>query len=256
MMSYGSRLRPDFVGVGVQKAGTSSVADFLRDSGAHMPYVAKSHLKELHWFKPRWRTTLLLQKTYRFNFSTLRTSGEYTPNYVEHPLCLGQLAEAAPKAKIIVFLRSPFERTISALNHGRGIGVIDPDTPGDELIDQAWKADGNGWVARSIRRSTYVSDLEVLFRLFSREQVFVGFFEDWVSTARGITVATELAEFLSLPTPDETGARIRKANEAEWHLRKNGAKRLEISEATERRLRDYFSQFAARLEAEVGPLPW
>ncbi|WP_245868023.1 sulfotransferase domain-containing protein [Pontimonas salivibrio] len=244
------------MGVGVQKAGTSSVAAFLRESGAHMPLFAQSRSKELHWFKPRRRTSPIRQMAYRLNFSRHRVSGEYTPNYIEHPLSLGQLAEAAPRAKILVFLRNPFQRTISALNHARGLGVINPDTPGDVLIEQAWRADGNSWLARSIRRSTYVSDLEVLFKLFPRDRVFIGFFEHWVSPEHGMTVATELTQFLVLPSPDETGASIRKANEAEWHLRKNGAKRLEISEATEHRLRDYFSQFVPQLEAEVGPIPW
>jgi hypothetical protein len=221
-----------------------------------MPLFAPSRSKELHWFKPRRRTSILRKKAYKLNFSRHQVSGEYTPNYIEHPLNLAQLAEAAPHSRIIVFLRDPFERTISALNHARGIGVLDPNAPGDQLIDQAWRADGNSWLARSIRRGTYVSDLEVLFRLFQRERVFIGFFEHWVSPENGMTVATELTQFLSLNSPEETGARVRKANEAEWHLRKNGAQRLEISEATEHRLRDYFSQFAPRLEAEVGPLPW
>lgn len=244
------------MGVGVQKAGTSSVAAFLRDSGAHMPRFARSRLKELHWFKPRHRTSPLRQRAYKLNFSRRRISGEFTPNYIEHALCLAQLVSAAPQAKIIVFLRDPFERTISALNHARGIGSINPDIPGDELVDQAWRAEGNGWLARSLRRSTYVSDLEVLFRLFSRDRVFVGFFEDWTSPDRGMSVATELAKFLTLPSPDETRVDIRKVNEAEWHLGKNKAKRVEISETTEERLRDYFSQFTPRLEAELGPLPW
>jgi hypothetical protein len=221
-----------------------------------MPPSPYSPAKELHWFKPRHRTSTLSLRAYKLNFSSRRISGEYTPNYLEHPLILGQLAEAAPRARILVFLRNPFQRTISALNHARGIGAIDPDVPGDEIIEQAWRGDGMGWLARSIRRSTYVSDLEVLFRLFSREQIFIGFFEQWISPERGVTVAGELAQFLSLPSPDETGARIRKVNEAAWHLNKNGAKKLEVSASTEHRLKDYFSQFAPRLEAQVGPLPW
>jgi hypothetical protein len=247
---------PDLVGVGVQKAGTSSVADFLRASGMAMPPVAKAPQKELHWFKPSGRMSGIRGGLYPANFLTGRVRGEFTPNYIEHPLVLSQLADAAPHTKVVVFLRDPFARVVSAYNHARGIRKIPPEMTAAELLAKSWKGEGNGWISRAIRRSTYVSDLENLFRRFPENQVFVGFFEDWVKGASATSIHHELAQFAGLPTPDETGVRIGTVNSAEHQLSKAGLPPIEFDSESRLFLQEYFHQFRARLINLVGPVPW
>ena len=247
---------PDVVGVGVQKAGTSSVSDFLRNSGMSFPRAAKSPNKELHWFKHSGRFGGIKKFLYPANFVLGSLRGEFTPNYIEHPLILSQLAEAAPEAKIIVMLRNPTHRTISSLNHARGIGKLNPHSSPAELLNASWLGEGNGWLSRAIRRGTYVSDLQNLFRLFPSKQVFVGYFEHWVDPKQGLRLAGDLAEFIGVPSPRETGISITKVNSASHNLDKSGAKPLEPTIEDIAFLDDYFHQFRAPLEELVGPLPW
>lgn len=247
---------PDVVGVGVQKSGTSSVANFLRDSGMVFPRIAKSPDKELHWFKNTARLRTLRRNLYPVNFMAGGVRGEYTPNYIEHPIVLSQLRDAAPSAKIIVFLRDPVERTISSLNHARGIGKVPLGMEFRELIQKSWRGDGNGWISRAIRRGTYVADLENLLRLYPREQVFIGFFEDWVDAVTGLKVANNLARFVGLPPPEVSGAQIQPANTAMHHLSKVDGKPLRMEDETKAFLRDYFATFRPRLIDLIGPVPW
>ena len=244
-------MRPDFVGIGVQKAGTSSVADFLVASGATFPRGTK----ELHWMGKR-RAASFRRSTYKLNFSTGAVRGEFTPNYIEWPNALLDLYAACPQTKLLVFLRNPVDRFISAVNHARGIGKIPASQSGDEILDLAWAAQGVGWVSRAIRRGTYVADLRSVFRLFKRSQVFVGFFEDWVSPQRSDALAKDLTRFIGLPEPDLSGARILATNSKEHHLRKRRLAPTKLSPSSYSFLEEYFSQFRPELEELVGPVPW
>lgn len=251
MKPLGSSTKPDFVGIGVQKAGTSSVADFLAASGATFPRGKK----ELHWLGKR-RTAAIRRSTYKLNFLKGQVSGEFTPNYIEWPNALLELHQVCPKTKLIVFLRNPVDRFISSLNHGRGIGKVPGHLSGDEILDLAWRAKGVGWVSRAIRRGTYVGDMRNVFRLFRRTQVFVGFFEDWVSPERSEALANDLTRFIGLPSPDFSGARILVSNSKEHHLSKRQLAPVELSASSHTFLESYFSQFRPELEELVGPLPW
>lgn len=103
---------PDFVGVGVQKAGTSWWYRLIvrHPHVFHAPGVHKErhyfktfyeepfdqrHVKEYHQWFPRPKQML---------------SGEWTPTYMAQFWTPSLLREAAPDTKILVMLRDPIER--------------------------------------------------------------------------------------------------------------------------------------------------
>jgi hypothetical protein len=118
------RVLPDFVIVGAQKAGTTSLYAYLR---AH-PNVLPAAFKEVHFFDTcEWDAG---PEAYRANFPlkvhmalARRLSrrpvitGEATPYYLYHPLAAERLAATAPDAKIIILLRDPVERALSHYWH-------------------------------------------------------------------------------------------------------------------------------------------
>ncbi len=106
---------PDFVGIGVPKAGTSWWFSLIE---AH-PDVTSSPLKELNffnrWFFERERAGLvsdddLLGYQSFFPRPPGALSGEWTPSYVFSYRLPPLLRRAAPGAKLIVLLRDPVER--------------------------------------------------------------------------------------------------------------------------------------------------
>ncbi|HET7207519.1 MAG TPA: sulfotransferase domain-containing protein [Terriglobales bacterium] len=114
---------PDFLIVGAQKAGTTSLADYLT---AH-PDVIPPKWKEVHFFDLDYHRGL---EWYRSHFpvygrprlkSFLRhhrlMTGDATPYYIFHPLVPERAFQALPHAKIIVMLRDPVDRAYSHYNH-------------------------------------------------------------------------------------------------------------------------------------------
>ncbi len=120
---------PTWVGVGVQKAGTTWWHSLI---AAHPDVVMTSGLpKELHFFDRFWNQDLSKAETQLyaeyFCRPTGRAAGEWTPRYMFDPWTPALLRQAAPDARIIVLLRDPIERYRSGLSYDleRG-GVFGP----------------------------------------------------------------------------------------------------------------------------------
>ena len=83
--------------------------------------------------------------------------GEWTPDYLSDPWSLSCLHEAAPEARLLVVLRDPVDRFISALTHV----VAEGRRP---TTDDARVA---------FQRGSYASALASVLRLYQRESLLV-----------------------------------------------------------------------------------
>jgi hypothetical protein len=148
---------PDFVGVGVQKAGTTWWLDLIV---AH-PDVDPPIVKELHYLE-RYRSRPFDQAAiarYHRLFSRRpgRIAGEWTPGYIARPWSLDALVAAAPDAKVLVALRDPIDRLVSQRTMHARNGVV----PSSAIV------------ALAVRRGDYATQLEDLFTRLPRERVLV-----------------------------------------------------------------------------------
>lgn len=171
--------RAHFIVAGVQKAGTTAIHDFL----AQHPQVALLRDQALHFFDkeehfadepdygilhgnfdPGWRW---------------RVAGEVTADYLYYPRALERISAYNPKMKLIISLRNPTDRAFSQWNMRR-----EKDQEPLEFLDALkrdqengiWKGPrGNAYVARSL----YSPQLERVFALFPREQVFILKYENF-----------------------------------------------------------------------------
>ena len=114
------RALPDFLIVGTQRGGTSSLYKYL---GQH-PEVSPSTRKEVEFFSTRFDAGV---EWYRAHFPLRRRSGrlhtfEATPDYLLHPLAAERAYRLLPEAKIIAMLREPTSRAFSHYNHNRRLG--------------------------------------------------------------------------------------------------------------------------------------
>lgn len=113
------RRDPDFIVVGAQKAGSTSLFAYL---AAH-PSVDQPLVKEINYFdlwagRGHW--------WYRRHFPVLRDdgriSGEASPMYMVHPYAMQRIADDLPAVKIVTILREPVSRLLSHYRHSVRLG--------------------------------------------------------------------------------------------------------------------------------------
>lgn len=114
-----ARMQPDFIIVGAQKAGTSSLFTYL----VQHPAVAAPMRKEIHYFDLNADRH---HSWYKAHFPLYKgagwITGEASPYYLFHPLAPKRIAARLPNAKIIIMLRHPIDRAISHYWHSRRHG--------------------------------------------------------------------------------------------------------------------------------------
>jgi hypothetical protein len=106
---------PDFVVVGAQKAGTTSLYRMLRKHPqVHMPRTKELHYFDFHYDRgPEWYAAQFRPGRWEWR------RGEATPNYMWGPLARQRLIEDLPQARIIAILRNPVDRAYSHYWHDR-----------------------------------------------------------------------------------------------------------------------------------------
>ncbi len=115
---------PDFVIVGTQRGGTTSLYAYLT---AH-PQVAPAAVKETHYLTDRFGRGLdWYLSLFPATLPPGLITGEATPYALFHPLAAQRLRTVAPDAKVIVLLRNPVERAYSqyAMERARGDESLD-----------------------------------------------------------------------------------------------------------------------------------
>lgn len=112
---------PDFLIIGAQKCGTTSLFHYLDQH----PDLDMSIDKEIHFFDIHFNKGL---DWYRSQFPKVKPdritlAGEASPYYIFHPLVPKKIAETYPKMRFIVLLRNPVERAFSQFHHERKINT-------------------------------------------------------------------------------------------------------------------------------------
>src|SRR5437868_6286833 len=110
------RLVPDFIIIGAQKGGTTSLYNYLITHPGIAPiYVKEPHFfdtsfsKGLVWYRSHFPTRL--EKYYAQHFHKLDfITGEASPYYLFHPLAPERVAKTLPHVKLILVLRNPVDR--------------------------------------------------------------------------------------------------------------------------------------------------
>ncbi len=107
---------PDFIGVGVQRSGTTRWFNLL----ASHPEIARSQAsKELHYFDRYYVSEFTSADAARYHEYFPRPEGskvgEWTPLYISAPWIPRLLAAAAPEARLLVILRDPVDRYLSGI---------------------------------------------------------------------------------------------------------------------------------------------
>jgi hypothetical protein len=115
-LSSGRRLLPDFIIIGTQKGGTSSLYEYL---SSH-PNVRSAYRKEVHYFDLNYERGLSWYRAHfplEANTDDQVVTGEASPYYLDHPHVPRRVSGALPSVKLIAVLRDPVERAFSHYRH-------------------------------------------------------------------------------------------------------------------------------------------
>ena len=253
-----ARTLPDFVIIGGQRCGTTSLYNYLI---AH-PRVVPAFIKETHFFTKHYRKGM---NWYRANFplswykhyaqrrdDQSALSGEATPYYLFYPHPARRAAAVIPDSKIIALLRNPVDRAYSHYHHAirQGLETLSFEDAlqreQSELPDETKKVVGNADYQSAVHqaysylaRGIYVDQLECWYQYFDRQQILVLKTED-LSEHPNETLE-RVSEFLNLST-------WHPALRTKYHV----AHYDPMDPGTRDCLEDYFSDYNRRLYELLG----
>ncbi|WP_186587191.1 sulfotransferase [Synechococcus sp. A15-28] len=197
---------PEFLGLGTQKGGTTTLHRLLEQH----PDVYLPACKEVHFFDQNHDAGEGWYRGHFTNAEPHQTCGEITPFYLFHPDVPGRIHNLLPKARLVVLLRDPVERTISQLFHARKRG-FETLEPFDALAAEAERLQSCDPVSLQkhsyLSRSRYLEQLDRYEALFPREQLLILRSEDLFSTPE--LVWQQLLSFLALQPIDWPGTLLR-----------------------------------------------
>jgi hypothetical protein len=252
------RMLPDFIIVGAQKGGTTSLYSYLVERAPVLPglvkevhYFDRNFEKGVYWYRAHFPLTLYrryLAARHKRDFVT----GEASPYYLFHPQVPGRVAVLVPRVKLIAVLRNPVDRAVShyyhEVRHHRETLAFDEAIAAERrrLEGEAQKiVDDDRYTSFAFQhysylfRGIYVDQLRRWCELFSREQILILKSEELFD--RPADTLARVLEFLKLP--GRLAGEFRRSNPGGYDP---------IGEAARRRLAHYFEPYNQQLYEFLG----
>lgn len=119
LLTQSYRKIPDFLIIGVQKGGTSSLFSYLK----YHPQIKLPIKKEIHYFNIYYDKGIKWYRAYFPPQSSDYLSGEASPDYIFHPQAPTRVKDLNPSMKLIVLVRDPIARAYSAYQMNKRMGI-------------------------------------------------------------------------------------------------------------------------------------
>jgi len=206
---------PDFIIIGAQRCGTTSLYDYI----CMHPSVLKALRKEVHFFDFTYKYGIDYYlaffpsklSSYIYKQITGRTiiTGEASPYYLFHPDVPRRMAKYLPKVKLIVLLRNPVDRAFSHYHHERRTGretlsfeeaieLEEERLKGEEerLLNDEGYISYNHIRFAYLRRGIYHEQIRRWLMYYPKEQLLILRSEDLFSRTEEIVLKT--LEFINV----------------------------------------------------------
>ncbi|EAW35922.1 sulfotransferase domain-containing protein [Lyngbya sp. PCC 8106] len=253
------RMLPHFIIIGVQKAGTSSLYNYL----SQHPCIYPACTKEVHYFDLNFSRGLTWYRSHfplqlKAHYQTLFKqqkflTGEASPYYIFHPLVAERVAQIVPNVKLIVLLRNPVDRAYSHYQHEFKLGfetilsfeeaiakeeerlAEEADKIGENPSYNSFNYQHYSYLSRGI----YLPQIEKWQQFFKPEQILILAMDDLLTYPKILYKKT--LDFLELP---------------EWFPQKfkkyNRNQYSSLNPETRQKLVDYFRPHNQRLYEYLG----
>ena len=266
LLTASRRRLPDFVIIGGQRCGTTSLYNYL----VQHPAVSPAFMKETHFFDTHYHRGLNWYRAFfplegekvpapveqipdsRDKAMRRPLTGESSPYYLFYPHAPGRLLRDIPQARLIALLRNPVERAYSHYHHEVKMGIETLsfedalDREDRELSAEAEKVLQDE-TYRSffyqnytyLSRGIYVDQVERWTTLFGSDQLLVLKSEDFYSDPASTLM--QVCEFLDLPP-----------SQLSTYRQYNLARYTPMQASTRERLISYFDGHNQRLYEFLG----
>lgn len=206
---------PNFLIIGAQKAGTTWLANQLRQhpdvfmcpNEIHFFDKSYNYEKGASWYTEHFRGAKSQKAVGEKTPDYLWANGEGVEGHLSTVHC--HIHELLPDVRLIVVLRNPVNRAVSAVNHIIGSGRVPPQYSADQLLVGRYKhlVQGHGVLAYG----RYHEQIQAFLTLFKREQLLVLIFEEDVieSPAQGLQ---KVCRFLEIDPNFSFAAQTEKKN--------------------------------------------
>jgi len=165
-------LKPNFLIVGAQKAGTTSLYYYLKEH----PEICMSRKKEVHFFSVEEnfnKGNSWYEKQFK-HCAEKKAVGEASPLYLYLPYVPQRIYDYNPNMKLIFVLRNPVERAWSHYWHMRRMGrenrVFEQALQEEERRIQKNFSCGRRYSYKD--RGKYIEQINRFLKYFPREQMF------------------------------------------------------------------------------------
>jgi hypothetical protein len=274
-MTSFTRVMPDFLIIGGQRCGTSSLYYYLTEQHGirsaatkEVHYFDDFYTRGIHWYRAQFPTS-----AYKYYVEHVRNhqfvAGEASPYYIFHPHAPRRISEVLPDIKLILLLRNPIDRAYSqhwlevkgryeTLSFEGGIKCEQERIAGERekmMSDEhyhSFKHRRYTYLSRGI----YIDQIEYWLNFFPREQFLFLKTEDLYSTPASIVRQT--LEFLGIPRKEiDTNREYKKYKvpSKTGYRAKDSAPKMDPT--TRQYLVEYFKPYNARLYEFLGrDLEW
>ena len=191
---------PNFICIGAQKAGTTTLFDLLKDH----PDIFLPEMKEVHYFDYKikrmpsdWYETEVFG-----NVKQEKAIGEISPHYIHHPDAPKRMYELNPDLKLIALIREPVGRAYSQYYMNVRLGVEKSKLPFEELLKL--EAEGKRQT-NYLLQGYYTRHFKRYFDYFPPEQILMILFEDFIGK-RKAEIYRQVLQFLEVdehPMPEQ-----------------------------------------------------
>jgi len=175
-----NRRLPDFLCVGIEKCGTTSLYDLLKQH----PDIGLSRYKETQFFNMHWNKGLAwYQEKFSHIGDDCKAIGEITPAYHRFPEVIPRIKQTlGEQVKIIIMLREPRRRAFSHYIHDFANQ--------QEVTDLVYK--------RYLTTTQYATVIRNYFSTFGKENCLVQIFEEDFLPQQQCLV-DNVSKFLDIP---------------------------------------------------------
>lgn len=156
------RRKPDFLIIGTQKGGTSSLFHYLEQH----PELKLSSRKEVHYYNVHYHKGKLWYRSFFPLRFSCKLTGESTPDYLFHHDIPAKVAKDVPNVKLVVMLRDPISRAFSHFNMQRRKGAEQCDTFEEAIDYPLLVTQKNSYLCRGL----YAEQISAWMELFDANQ--------------------------------------------------------------------------------------
>jgi hypothetical protein len=274
-MTSSIRVLPDFLIIGGQRCGTSSLYYYLTEQrGISSAATKEVHFfddffaRGIHWYRAQFPTSInkyYVERMRNHHFLT----GEASPYYIFHPHAPGRISAVLPHIKLIALLRNPIDRAYSqhwlevkgryeTLSFEEAIKCEQDRIAGERekiLSDENYHSFKHRRYTY-LTRGIYIDQIEYWLNYFPRDQFLILKTEDLYSNPASIVRQT--LEFLGIPGKEiDTNREYKKYKvpSKTGYRTKDSAPKMDPT--TRKYLVEYFKPYNARLYEFLGrDLEW